>query len=89
MTDEAAFLEAIHQSPKDETLRLVYADWLEERGDPRAAYLRIETELCQTWTYANQRRDLATEMWKLRPTLDIQWLAQVRRCFRRLLLRCR
>jgi uncharacterized protein (TIGR02996 family) len=34
MTSENAFLRAIWEEPGD-AARLVYADWLEERGDPR------------------------------------------------------
>ena len=40
MSDEASFLAALEQNPEDETTRLVFADWLEERGDPRAEWLR-------------------------------------------------
>ena len=32
MTDERGFLEAIIAEPDDDDLRLIYADWLEERG---------------------------------------------------------
>ncbi|QJW96626.1 TIGR02996 domain-containing protein [Frigoriglobus tundricola] len=39
--DEAAFLKAIGDNPADETARLVYADWLAERGeDEKATWLR-------------------------------------------------
>jgi uncharacterized protein (TIGR02996 family) len=48
MTEEAAFLEAILREPADETVRLVYADWLEERDDVRAEFLRVEHYLRQT-----------------------------------------
>ena len=48
MTDDAAFLSAIQANPNDELARLVYADWLDERGDPRGAYLRAESELSAT-----------------------------------------
>lgn len=44
MSDEAAFLRAILANPGDTTVRLVYADWLEERGDTRAAFLRLDAE---------------------------------------------
>jgi uncharacterized protein (TIGR02996 family) len=44
MSDENAFLNAILAAPDDNAPRLVYADWLEEQGDPaadaKAAYLR-------------------------------------------------
>jgi uncharacterized protein (TIGR02996 family) len=41
MAEEAAFLAAIRAAPEDETALLVYADWLEERDDPRAEYVRL------------------------------------------------
>src|SRR5262245_11949759 len=42
MDDDAGFLQAVLAAPEDEALRLVYADWLEERGDPRGEYLRCQ-----------------------------------------------
>jgi uncharacterized protein (TIGR02996 family) len=38
---EAEFLEAIRAHPDDEAARQVYADWLEEQGDPRAEWVRV------------------------------------------------
>lgn len=35
--DAAAFHEAIKQNESDKTLALIYADWLEEHGNPAAA----------------------------------------------------
>lgn len=47
MTDdpEAALLDAVQSAPEDTQARTVYADWLEERGDPRGEYLRLEMQL--------------------------------------------
>jgi uncharacterized protein (TIGR02996 family) len=45
MHDEAALFQAILAQPDDEGLRLVYADWLEERGDPRAEFIRVQCAL--------------------------------------------
>ncbi len=39
---ERPLLEAVLADPDDATARLVYADWLEEHGDERAEYLRLE-----------------------------------------------
>ena len=38
MLDEGVFLRAIREG--DDTARLAFADWLEERGDVRAAWVR-------------------------------------------------
>jgi uncharacterized protein (TIGR02996 family) len=40
---EEAFVRDILEHPEDDTPRLVYADWLEERGDVRGAELRLLT----------------------------------------------
>jgi len=48
MSDEQSFLDAILKSPNDPCLRLVFADWLEERDDPRAELLRLLHSLTQS-----------------------------------------
>ena len=46
---EAAFLAAIRNDPADDTPRLVFADWLEEHGQPvRAAFVRDQIALAKT-----------------------------------------
>lgn len=45
MTEEAAFLAAIAAAPADNAIRLVFADWLEERGCREAKLIRAECEL--------------------------------------------
>src|SRR5262245_21125864 len=40
MSEEAGFLKALAEEPGDESTRLAFADWLEERDDPRAAWVR-------------------------------------------------
>ena len=44
-TEEASFLRAICESPDDVAPRLIYADWLDERGDPRGAVVRAAEPL--------------------------------------------
>jgi uncharacterized protein (TIGR02996 family) len=41
MSDEDAFQAAIDANERDWTLRAVFADWLEDRGDVRAAWYRV------------------------------------------------
>src|SRR5437588_11228665 len=49
MHDRHGFINAILANPEDDALRLIYADWLEERGDPadaaRAEFIRAQAEL--------------------------------------------
>ncbi len=47
MNEETAFLRAIDLNPDDRVVRLAYADWLDERGDPRAEYLRLSCRLAE------------------------------------------
>ena len=42
MTHDDAFLQAIIENPDDDAPRLLYADWLEERGDPRGEFIRVQ-----------------------------------------------
>jgi uncharacterized protein (TIGR02996 family) len=39
------FLDTIRAAPEDDGPRLVYADWLEERGDPRGEFIRVQCVL--------------------------------------------
>ncbi|OAI46435.1 hypothetical protein AYO44_11440 [Planctomycetaceae bacterium SCGC AG-212-F19] len=39
--DEIGFIQAIQAEPESDSLVRIYADWLEERGDVRAQYLRL------------------------------------------------
>jgi uncharacterized protein (TIGR02996 family) len=47
MQDEQSFTQAMQQHPEDNALRLVFADWLEERGDPRGELIRLLHTLTQ------------------------------------------
>ncbi|MFO0852638.1 MAG: TIGR02996 domain-containing protein [Gemmataceae bacterium] len=49
MTEDEAFIRAIVEQPGDDLPRLVYADWLDERDNPRGAYLRAEAEWAKPW----------------------------------------
>jgi uncharacterized protein (TIGR02996 family) len=45
--EEMAFVRAIQQNPDDEGARLIFADWLEERGDPRREIIRLQCRLAK------------------------------------------
>src|SRR5262245_65825725 len=38
------FLRAILAEPDEDAPRLVYADWLDEHGDPRGEFIRLQIE---------------------------------------------
>jgi uncharacterized protein (TIGR02996 family) len=69
MRDDTAFLDAIRKDPNDDVTRLVYADWLDEQGDSRGEYLRLEHQLSQT----------AQRLGELQRKIEPAWLADVRR----------
>ena len=47
--DERAFLDATLAQPDDDTVRLVYADWLAENSEPdRGEFIRVQIELART-----------------------------------------
>ncbi len=41
------FLELIRDHPEDDTPRLIYADWLDEQGDLRGEFIRVQCELAK------------------------------------------
>jgi uncharacterized protein (TIGR02996 family) len=48
LAEQEAFLRAIFDAPDDDTPRLVYADFLEEHGEPeRAEFIRVQCELAR------------------------------------------
>lgn len=48
MSDGSALLRAILDDPDDDAPRLIYADWLDENGDPaRAAFIRAQIKLAR------------------------------------------
>src|SRR3954447_18033797 len=53
MTDGTALLAAIRAAPDDDAPRLIYADWLDEHGQPeRAEFIRVQCELARRETPA-------------------------------------
>jgi uncharacterized protein (TIGR02996 family) len=50
VTEQEAFLQAIWEEPDDDGPRLMFADWLKERGDPWGDLIEIQCELARTPT---------------------------------------
>jgi uncharacterized protein (TIGR02996 family) len=66
------FLRAIAAQPNDEALRYVFADWLEEQGDWRAEFVRLDCELAEIQSRADTS---ARNRWReLRKQISPSWL---------------
>jgi uncharacterized protein (TIGR02996 family) len=81
MSEEAGFLSAIQKAPADETTRLVYADWLDEQGDPtmtaRAEFIRLELRMTKAPEQSLNRIRWLNKLQKLAANIDARWLAIV------------
>jgi uncharacterized protein (TIGR02996 family) len=79
VSEDEAFIRAIVDSPGDDLPRLVYADWLDDRDDPRGPYLRAEFEWAKPWR-SGQRPAESTKLRTLAAVgLDPVWVARVSR----------
>ena len=47
MSTNEQFLQAIVDDPENDLPRLIYADWLDEQGDPRGEFIRVQCELAR------------------------------------------
>jgi uncharacterized protein (TIGR02996 family) len=72
MSDDRAFINSLLAAPDDMAPWLVYADWLDERGDARGEYIRLVQSLATRPDEATRRRLNA-----VRPMLPREWLAVV------------
>src|SRR5262245_46200025 len=79
MSDESALLAAIRSAPSDDAPRLVYADWLDERGRPGGAYLRAECRPAAVPPTDPRHADLQVELRAAGVGVDPAWLAAVGR----------
>jgi uncharacterized protein (TIGR02996 family) len=77
MTPEEALLQAVCEQPDDQLTWLAYADWLEERADPRSRYLRAEVELRQLPEATVHSAALEAELQELRASLEPRWLRRI------------
>jgi uncharacterized protein (TIGR02996 family) len=74
MGDEGAFLRAVRDEPDDEATRSVFADWLEERGNARAEFVRLDAAL-RKMTGVEDGFQQKEDRWRqLREDLPRAWL---------------
>lgn len=81
--EEEGFLQTILQAPKDDTPLLVFADWLEERGDDtsaaKAEFLRLTVAPHDRTVAKGHRKARSKRLIELAAMLDTNWLAVVSR----------
>jgi uncharacterized protein (TIGR02996 family) len=73
-TTVVSFLRAIAEHANDDSYRLVFADWLEERGDWRAEFLRLDCKLRAMTGEEAMFADLKSRWEELRSRLSPGWL---------------
>jgi uncharacterized protein (TIGR02996 family) len=75
---EEDLIRALVASPADDAPRLKYAAWLEERSDPRAAFLRAEMAWAKPWRDGECPRE-SRRLLELAIGLPPTWVARVSR----------
>lgn len=82
MNLEQAFLQAIIESPSEDAPRLIFADWLEERGDAasrdRAEFIRVQFALRDLPPEHPLRPQLEEREQQLRLVNENDWLEPLR-----------
>lgn len=88
MGGDAALLAQVLQHPDDDGARLIYADWLDERRDPRGQFIRLQIALARLPAAHPDRPDLVRQERQLTQQHLAAWscglIGIARRCtFRR------
>jgi uncharacterized protein (TIGR02996 family) len=82
---EAAFLRAIREAPDDVTPRLIYADWLQENGDPeRGEFIHVQCEQSRPDLEETRRPILRQREEQLLANNRKAWLAPLPNFLRRM-----
>jgi uncharacterized protein (TIGR02996 family) len=77
MSLEQGFLDAIRADPDDDTPRLVFADWLEEQGNPRGEFLRLQCRLGAWVPDLDERTRLQQREQQLLAEHGAAWLGEL------------
>jgi uncharacterized protein (TIGR02996 family) len=77
-TEAEAFLQRIRAYPDDDTQRLIFADWLDEEGDPRGQFIRVQLALAALSTGAPERPALVGAERALLEAHRDEWEAPLR-----------
>jgi uncharacterized protein (TIGR02996 family) len=72
--EDKAFIRAILDHPDELTTWLAYADWLDDRGDPRAEFLRLRVRRRELSPLDPAVSDVNSRLGVLADELDPKWL---------------
>ena len=78
MNYDEAFVQEVRTNPQDDTPRLIFADYLDEAGDPRGEFIRVQVELSNLPVHDPGRRSLEAREAELLETFGEEWLAPLR-----------
>jgi uncharacterized protein (TIGR02996 family) len=68
-----AFLQDCKENPEDDTPRLIFADWLEDRDDPRGPFIRLQCQLARLSDLDTRCIDLRSQEEALRTAHAVNW----------------
>ncbi len=89
MYDDHVFIQQVRDNPYDISRRLIYADWLEEQGEPQGELIRVQCEMAslhggERWRRLAERErellDRYAESW-LRPLRELGAVGVSNSCF--------
>ncbi len=78
IAEEFAFLERIREKPADDGPRLIFADWLDEQGDSRGEFIRLQCALATLSADDPERLSLDDRERILLDTHESEWTKDLR-----------
>lgn len=75
--EHVAFVAAIQAEPDDDVPRLIYADWLDEQGDPRGPFVRAQVALARLPADDPQRTEWAELEKELLAEHESEWSSEL------------
>jgi uncharacterized protein (TIGR02996 family) len=76
---EDAFLQTILDNPDDDMPRLVFADWLEEQGNPRGTFIRLQCQRAKLLPHDPEWKRLLSEESILFKRFEAEWSKPISR----------
>ncbi len=75
--ERSAFLREVIDAPENDDVRLIYADWLQEAGDPRGEFIRVQCEMEQVDRFSPRFYDASDRCRQLLHEHRDAWTAEL------------